>query len=317
MGSPAAAAGDEPRLPEQGGHIALICFFLTLYLILNIGLNFYNNWLLSPLPPPKPGGLGFPSALLYTMCHMIAGVLGSSLLMALRPELGHLSWAQFSRDRGKLMSLSLLFCVSIGTSNMSLAHIGLSVNQVIKSSTVLFVVVFAYVLERKTFSPLKLACILLIVGGVVLSIPYGTANAELEGVVLCLVSTVVAGLKVSLGALLMHGSGLPPMVLVWYESFFSIFYLAAAALALGEPAKLAAYAEAGATPLARPHPPSDALPRTLLTRTRPAPHPLPHHSPSTTFTPHRNRCIPPSLCPPFPAALRPPALPPPPKIYTP
>lgn len=255
MGAPAAAAGapstsgDEPRLPAPGGNTVLICLFLTAYLLLNIGLNFYNNWLLSPLPPPMPGGLGFPSALLYTMCHMVAGVFGSSLLMTLRPELGQISWAQFLGDRGKLMSLSLLFCAGVGTSNLSLAHLGLSINQVIKSATVLFVVIFAYVLERKTFSLQKLACVMLIVGGVVLSIPYGTSNAEPEGVILCLISVAVAGLKISLGSLLMQGkNSFTPMVLVWYESFFSIFYLAFAALALGEPAKLAVYAEAGALP---------------------------------------------------------------------
>ena len=109
--------------------------YLTLYLALKIGLNYYNKWLLSQ----PPTGLGFPATLFYTMCHMVASVAGSSILMLVVPRLGALSLDQFRRSMGKLSALSLLFCISIGGNNLSLPLLGLSVNQVIKASCVLFV----------------------------------------------------------------------------------------------------------------------------------------------------------------------------------
>ena len=221
---------------------SLLVFFVVCYLCMNVGLNYYNSWLLKP----EPKGLGFPSALLYTMCHMIASLLGSSLLMRLKPELGEVSLAQFKGATVKLSMLSFLFCVSIGANNLSLAHIGLSVNQVIKACTALPVLAFAYCLERKTYSLPKIAAICAIVGGAVMSVPWGTPNAEAYGVFLCALSTLAIAAKTSLGGLLMKDAkkdGLTPMVLVWYESAFSVVYLLFGAALRGEPAELAAYAQ--------------------------------------------------------------------------
>ena len=121
----------------------LVSVVLVVYLSLNVGLNYYNNWLLSP----PPTGLGFPAPLFYTMCHMIASLLGSSALMACRPELRTLSKEQFWSRKFKLCILSTLFCISIASNNLSLPHIGLSVNQVLKSCTalpVLFLTFWAF-----------------------------------------------------------------------------------------------------------------------------------------------------------------------------
>ena len=222
---------------------SIIFFFVASYLCMNVGLNYYNSWLLKP----EPKGLGFPSALLYTMCHMVASLAGSSLLMWLKPELGAVSLAQFKTATIKLSMLSFLFCVSIGANNLSLAHIGLSVNQVIKACTALPVLAFAYVLERKTYSLPKVAAICAIVAGAVMAVPWGTPNAEAYGVFLCALSTLAIAAKTSLGGLLMKDAkrdGMTPMVLVWYESAFSIVYLLFGAALRGEPADLSEYARA-------------------------------------------------------------------------
>merc|ERR1712195_331586 len=109
--------------------------------------------------------------------------------------------------------LSTLFCISIASNNLSLPHIGLSVNQVLKSCTALPVLFLAFVLEGKRYSLPKVSLIVLIVVGV-----------------------AIAG-KTSLSALLMKDAkkdGLTPIVLVWYDSIFSICLLLIAQLMMGE-----------------------------------------------------------------------------------
>merc|ERR1711865_313755 len=169
----------------------LVSVVLVVYLSLNVGLNYYNNWLLSP----PPTGLGFPAPLFYTMCHMIASLLGSSALMACRPELRTLSKEQFWSRKFKLCILSTLFCISIASNNLSLPHIGLSVNQVLKSCTALPVLFLAFVLEGKRYSLPKVSLIVLIVVGAVIAVPWGTPNADGLGVALSIVSTLAGNLK--------------------------------------------------------------------------------------------------------------------------
>jgi hypothetical protein len=210
---------------------------LTVYLGLNVGLNYYNNWLLSP----PPTGLGFPAPLFYTMCHMVASLLGSSVLMACRPELRTLSYEQFWSRKFKLAILSTLFCISIAANNLSLPHIGLSVNQVLKSCTALPVLFLAFVLEGKRYSMPKVALIILIVVGAVIAVPWGTPNADGLGVGLSIVSTLAIAGKTSLSALLMKDAkkdGLTPIVLVWYDSIFSICLLLISQVLMGEWSKL-------------------------------------------------------------------------------
>ena len=211
----------------------LVSTVLVVYLSLNVGLNYYNNWLLSP----PTAGLGFPAPLFYTMCHMIASLLGSSALMACRPELRTLSKEQFWSRKFKLCILSTLFCISIASNNLSLPHIGLSVNQVLKSCTALPVLFLAFVLEGKRYSMPKVALIVLIVIGAVIAVPWGTPNADGLGVSLSIISTLAIAGKTSLSALLMKDAkkdGLTPIVLVWYDSIFSICVLIIAQILMGE-----------------------------------------------------------------------------------
>jgi drug/metabolite transporter (DMT)-like permease len=223
----------EGKLSCCTAEFVLVSLVLFVYLALNIGLNYYNNWLLSP----PPTGLGFPAPLFYTMCHMVASLLGSTALMACRPELRTLSWEQFWARKYKLGILSTLFCISIAANNLSLPHIGLSVNQVLKSCTALPVLFLAFVLEGKRYSLPKVGLIVLIVVGAVVAVPWGTPNADGLGVALSIISTLAIAGKTSLSALLMKDAkkdGLTPIVLVWYDSIFSILLLFIAQILMGE-----------------------------------------------------------------------------------
>jgi drug/metabolite transporter (DMT)-like permease len=99
------------------------------------------------------------------------------------------------------------------------------------------VLFLAFVLEGKRYSLPKVALIILIVVGAVIAVPWGTPNADGLGVALSIVSTLAIAGKTSLSALLMKDAkkdGLTPIVLVWYDSIFSICLLLVAQLLMGE-----------------------------------------------------------------------------------
>merc|ERR1712195_164517 len=89
----------------------------------------------------------------------------------------------------------------------------------------------------KRYSLPKVSLIVLIVVGAVIAVPWGTPNADGLGVALSIVSTLAIAGKTSLSALLMKDAkkdGLTPIVLVWYDSIFSICLLLIAQLMMGE-----------------------------------------------------------------------------------
>ena len=113
----------------------------------------------------------------------------------------------------------------IASNNLSLPHIGLSVNQVLKSCTALPVLFLAFVLEGKRYSMPKVALIVLIVIGAVIAVPWGTPNADGLGVALSIISTLAIAGKTSLSALLMKDAkkdGLTPIVLVLAQRAYAV-----------------------------------------------------------------------------------------------
>jgi drug/metabolite transporter (DMT)-like permease len=99
------------------------------------------------------------------------------------------------------------------------------------------VLFLAFVLEGKRYSLPKVSLIVLIVVGAVIAVPWGTPNADGLGVALSIISTLAIAGKTSLSALLMKDAkkdGLTPIVLVWYDSIFSICLLLIAQLLMGE-----------------------------------------------------------------------------------
>ena len=59
-----------------------------------------------------------------------ASFIAANVIMALAPSTRTLSYAQFDQYKLSLLVLSITFVGNITTNNMSLVHIGLSVNQV-------------------------------------------------------------------------------------------------------------------------------------------------------------------------------------------
>ena len=82
---------------------------------LNLFLNFFNKWALSP------NGGDFHFAFFYSMFHMIMSAAGSFVLMLIKPPSSGLpSVAQFLEYKWELAALALCTSVNIGCNNASL-----------------------------------------------------------------------------------------------------------------------------------------------------------------------------------------------------
>lgn len=138
---------------------------LSAWVSLNVLINFWNKWALSP------EGAAFEFPIFYSSCHMAMGLLSSSLIMAAVPSVRNLSPTQMRQHGGKLLLLSTLTVANIVCSNASLMYIGLSVNQIIKSVGPLPALVLTYFVHRRRYSAMICVSVFLMVAGAILAVP--------------------------------------------------------------------------------------------------------------------------------------------------
>lgn len=87
-----------------------VLIMLLLFLAFNIGLNYYDNWVLSP--GPYPVGLGFPAPLVYALCHAFACLL-CSVAMIYGRNGNKVTYQMFWKHKFKIVLNSLLLTASI------------------------------------------------------------------------------------------------------------------------------------------------------------------------------------------------------------
>ena len=157
---------------------------LSAWVSLNVLINFWNKWALSP------EGASFSFPIFYSSCHMAMGLLSSSLIMAAVPSVRDLSPTQVWQHGGKLLLLSTLTVANIVCSNASLMYIGLSVNQIIKSVGPLPALVLTYFVQKRRYSAAICVSVFVMVGGAILAVPHNgdaaaTQRSSMNKSVLC------------------------------------------------------------------------------------------------------------------------------------
>lgn len=126
----------------------------------NIGVLLLNKLLLSNY------GFGFP--IFLTMCHMSACAFlsyVSIVIFKVVPLQRVKSRSQFL----KIATLSLVFCGSVVGGNISLRYLPVSFNQAVGATTPFFTAVFAYFMTFKREAWVTYACLLPVVGGVIIA----------------------------------------------------------------------------------------------------------------------------------------------------
>ncbi|THU67946.1 hypothetical protein C4D60_Mb05t30080 [Musa balbisiana] len=139
--------------------------FFTIWLVTawyssNIGVLLLNKYLLS--------NYGFKYPIFLTMCHMTACSLLSYVAIAwlkLVPMQAIRSRLQLL----KIAALSLVFCGSVVSGNVSLRYLPVSFNQAVGATTPFFTAVFAYLMTLRRESWITYITLVPVVTGVIIA----------------------------------------------------------------------------------------------------------------------------------------------------
>lgn len=188
------------------------CFIASWFVFATV-LSLYNKWMFSP------DLFGFPFPLFVTTLHMFVQFV---LAAALRVCFSHHFRPERSpsiKDYGKkAVPTAVATGLDIGLSNLSLKTITLSFYTMCKSSSLIFVLSFAFLFRLEVFSLRLVAVILLIFGGVILMVASETAFV-LPGFLLVMTASACGGLRWSLTQLLMKNKNMgldnPAATIFW------------------------------------------------------------------------------------------------------
>lgn len=188
----------------------------------NIGVLLLNKYLLS--------NYGFKYPIFLTMCHMTA----CSIL-----SYAAISWLkvvplQAIRSRVqlfKIATLSVVFCASVVSGNISLRYLPVSFNQAVGATTPFFTAVFAYLMTMKREAWLTYVTLIPVVTGVMIA-SGGEPSFHLFGFIMCIGATAARALKTVLQGILLSSEGekLNSMNLLMYMAPIAVACLIPAAL---------------------------------------------------------------------------------------
>ncbi|KAG0500806.1 hypothetical protein HPP92_000878 [Vanilla planifolia] len=192
----------------------------------NIGVLLLNKYLLS--------NYGFKYPIFLTMCHMTACALLSYVAIAwlrLVPMQSMRSRMQFL----KISALSLVFCGSVVSGNVSLRYLPVSFNQAIGATTPFFTALFAYIMTVRREAWLTYVTLIPVVTGVIFA-SGGEPSFHLFGFIMCIGATAARAFKTVLQGLLLSSEGekLNSMNLLLYMSPIAVVLLLPATIIMEE-----------------------------------------------------------------------------------
>ncbi|GJE95834.1 triose-phosphate transporter family-domain-containing protein [Phanerochaete sordida] len=193
--------------------IASWYFFATI-------LSVYNKWMFSH------DHFGFPFPLFVTMMHMYVQFALAASLRALWPRRFRAEHLPSRRDYAtKVVPTGITTGLDIGLSNLSLKTITLSFYTMVKSSSLIFVLLFAFMFRLEVFSVRLIAVIGLIFAGVLLMVATET-HFVLGGFFLVLSGSALGGLRWALTQVLLKDKKLgmdnPVSTIFWLAPIMGV-----------------------------------------------------------------------------------------------
>ncbi|KAA1478127.1 TPT-domain-containing protein [Dentipellis sp. KUC8613] len=194
--------------------------FIASWFVFAILLSIYNKWMFSP------EHFGFPFPLFVTTLHMFVQFLLAAVLRYGFPKKFRPEHDPTIGDYGrKAAPTAMATGLDIGLSNLSLRTITLSFYTMVKSSSLIFVLLFAFIFRLETFSVRLVGVILLIVCGVLLMVATET-HFVLSGLLLVLSGSALSGLRWSLTQLLLRNKKMgldnPAATLFWLSPVMGV-----------------------------------------------------------------------------------------------
>lgn len=135
----------------------------------------------------------------------------------------------------KIAALSLIFCASVVSGNISLKYLPVSFNQAIGATTPFFTAVFAYLMTFKREAWLTYATLVPVVTGVIIA-SGSEPSFHLFGFLMCVAATAARALKSVVQGILLSSEGekLNSMNLLLYMAPIAVVFLLPATLFMEE-----------------------------------------------------------------------------------
>ncbi|KAF8710844.1 TPT protein, partial [Rhizoctonia solani] len=189
----------EQRKREWWRNAFINSLFIATWFGFSTVLSIYNKWMFSG------DKFGFPSPLFVTSMHMLMQFLLAALCRFIFPSTFGSPYSPTGKQYAvKAVPCAVTTSLDIGFSNLSLKTITLSFYTMCKSSSLVFVLFFAFLFKLETFSKRLVSVILLITGGVVLMVATETQFA-FGGMILVFIASACGGLRWALTQILLHG----------------------------------------------------------------------------------------------------------------
>jgi len=169
-------------------------------------LSAYNKWLFGK------DYLHFPCPLLITTVHFfIQWIFAHAACECFPEKLGTervaiMTWKEWAKIS---VPCGLVTALDVGLSNLALVRITLSFYTMIKSSTPVFVLGWAYIFKIERITLPLVGVILIIAAGELLTV-YGEVDFDRTGFILCLLASVLSGLRWTLVQTLLQNLN-PPL----------------------------------------------------------------------------------------------------------
>ncbi|KAF8909862.1 triose-phosphate transporter family-domain-containing protein [Mucidula mucida] len=202
---------------------SLNVLFIASWFLFATTLSVYNKWMFSD------DHLNFPYPLFVTTLHMFVQFILAAVLRIVWPK-------HFRPERSpprveygkKVVPTALATCLDIGLSNLSLKTISLSFYTMCKSSSLIFVLLFAFLFRLEKFSWRLIGVIVLIFSGVLLMVATET-HFILHGFLLVITASALGGLRWGLTQILLQNKKLgldnPAATVFWLSPTMGVTLL--------------------------------------------------------------------------------------------
>eukprot|EP00924_Labyrinthula_sp_SR-Ha-C_P015492 maker-scaffold_4-snap-gene-1.38-mRNA-1 protein AED:0.14 eAED:0.14 QI:33/0.83/0.85/1/1/1/7/718/365 len=175
-----------------------VLLFSTLWYGFSVSLVVYNKWLLNDWQ----GGFKFP--LLMSSIHMILKLIFSTFMIKCKKYNFHISKKTLLQNA---VPIGITTALDIAASNASYLYISIPLYTIIKSSSVLFVLLFSILYKLQPCQKDIILSTVIISLGIALAV-YGEANFSLFGSILVLGASAIGGYRWALTQVLMNKIGL-------------------------------------------------------------------------------------------------------------
>jgi solute carrier family 35, member C2 len=206
-------------------------------------LSTYNKYVFGS------GHLGFPCPLLLTSMHFGIQWFISHAACAIFPVtlgaegVNRMTWSEWASIS---VPCGLVTSLDVGLSNLSLVSITITFYTMVKSSTPIFVLAWAYIFGIETIT-IRLVCVILVIAAGEFLTVIGEVDFVLRGFLLCLAASILSGARWTMVQLKLQSLNPPlkttlvTMKLLSPSMFFGMLFIS---LAVEQPwNKLAAYSE--------------------------------------------------------------------------